>query len=195
MSEKVRNICLITLVIIDVITLFSFLIAGALDAPAVGNVIDELFLKNIRYERILHYVNHFCLIAFLFLAAATVVLFISKQVQLAVKAYIAVGAMCLMGFALLFVMASKCLPVMMNEAHVVTAAITDSRYYYHKGSHSYYLEFGEYGEIGVTELEYDETDIGDTYYLICCGDEMIKACHPSLYTLEVSTSNNSGHRR
>ncbi len=195
MSEKVRRTVLVILLILDVIMLFAWIISSALEAPALGSVIDELYLKNVRYERILHYVSGYGMFVFLFMTIATVVFAVAERLENVKKAYATAGVMCLTGIVMLVMMLSKCLPAMTTEALVIKGSVTDTRYRYHKGNHSYYLEFGAYGEIGVPEIEYRGTDIGDEYYLICCGDLMIKACHPALYTLEVPAANNSGNRR
>lgn len=185
MNSKTKNVLFTILLVVDIILLLAFGISKTLTTETNLTIINERFLETARTNYILKTISKNSLVTFVCVTIFIVgILKRDTEAEMeeskwkVISIFIIVGVI---GLLFLINMINELIPAVLNESVVEAGVIEEKDYRYSKGLESYYLIIND-NKIQVSEKEYNRAHQGDIYYVICCGDKVIKVCDPEKYT-------------
>ena len=191
--RKGRKI-LFRILLITAIAVFALWLICLLFEPDItGTVLNERLIGAIRMDYIRSSVSVGAVYIWLFLGAAALVLHMSNITTEEDKKFSNAMLVCTFIFTGLAVLMSALsvpdiIPALIYEPEVETVAVADKDSEFGGGTAfsrrtCYYLYFEDGNRRAVSHDVYNETEPGERFYLILCGDQVIRALDASDYSL------------
>ena len=192
-SRKGRKI-VFRILLIAAIAVFALWLVCLLFKPDItGTVLNERLLGAIRMDYIRSCVSVGAVYVWMFLGVAALVLHMSNITTEEDKKFSNAMLVCTFIFTGLAVLMSvlsvpDIIPALIHEPEVETVAVTDKDSEFGGGTvfsrrTHYYLYFDDGNRRAVSYDVYNETEPGERFYLILCGDQVIRALDASDYSL------------
>ena len=193
MSLKAKKILTVVLLILDVLLLLTLIIVNVMSYDMPSTTIDRTFLESAKELYILSTIHKCSLISFIAVTLAFLCVLFPKTFDGADLPEWTLILMVVIAFVAVLVMIVKAItditPAISNEPVVRTSVVSETYSRHRRKTHRDYYVVIEGQTISVTEEEYKSVLKGDMYYIICCGDKIIKTCNPEKYTIETRYAN------
>lgn len=173
---------LIVLIVCSVITFIGIGIGGFLDNDITGNILSPDFLEIVKMQKLADILQMCCGVSLVFWLVGIGNYVYGLYVDFGKRVTNNILGAALLGTAFFVIALYRATPIIAHDAEVRVGTVCDTSL---RGGRvrSYFLEFEDGEEIGVSQDQWRTTKVGDCFYVIYCGDKLIEILDMENYQL------------
>ena len=159
--------------------------------PSGRKILAEDLISDIKKLYILTYVRSITGLLFFIFLLITIVLYARMRVgKWDVRTVVLLVVILGMGAYFIAALLPDLIPIVFNKPVIKEVEMIDKNFHVHSRGHrrSHYLYFPDNKVVHVTEEEYRKYEVGDTFYVVVCGDKYIKVFNTKEYKLPSNVS-------